>query len=153
MFVDNLAMKWAVGATSRTCSTISLPATGNWTTFKQDTDGNGAWNLDQSRTHDAANELATIAGAATHVGHDLAGNMVKVPKPSDWSDHYVLQYDPWNRLSTVSTSDGERLVAGYNYDGLGRRIEKETYNSSGSLTEVRHFYSQSEYSDWLRPLR
>ncbi len=122
----------------------TLDPTGNWTNFKQDTDGNGSWNRDQNRTHNEANEVATIAGASTHVAHDVAGNMIRAPKPSDWSDHYHLVYDAWNRLVTVFDADGETLVAGYNYDALGRRVEKETY-SGGSLTEIRHYYYSNQW--------
>ncbi len=118
--------------------------TGNWTNFKQDTDGDNDWDLDQNRTHNEANEIATVAGASTHVAHDRAGNIIRAPKPSNWADHYHLEYDAWNRLVTVFDADGETLVAGYNYDALGRRVEKETY-SGGSLTEIRHFYYSNQW--------
>ncbi len=39
-------------------------------------------------------------------------------------------------------ADGTTLVAGYDYDGLNRRVVKEKY-AAGSLTEMRHYY----YSD------
>ena len=91
----------------------TLDPTGNWTNFKQDPDGDGDWDLDQNRTHNEANEVATIAAASTHVAHDVAGNMTRAPKPSDWADHYHLVYDAWNRLVTVYDADGTTLVAGY----------------------------------------
>jgi hypothetical protein len=58
----------------------SLDTTGNWATYKKDDDGNGTWDLDQARTHNAANEIAQIAGSSTHVAHDRAGNMTKTPR-------------------------------------------------------------------------
>jgi RHS repeat-associated protein len=124
----------------------TLDATGNWLAFKQDTDGDGVYNLDQSRTHNVANEVLSLAGASTNVAYDLSGNMTKAPQPGDWASHYTLQYDAWNRLSavTIPVTGGLMLVAGHNYDGLGRRIEKETY-TAGSLTEVRHFYYSNQW--------
>ncbi len=122
----------------------TLDPTGNWNNFKQDDDGDDNWDLDQNRTHNKANEIATVAAASTHVAHDRSGNIIRAPKPSDWSSHYHLEYDAWNRLVTVFDADGTTLVAGYNYDALGRRVEKETY-SGGSLTEIRHYYYSNQW--------
>ncbi len=122
----------------------TLDPTGNWNNFKQDPDGNGSWNLDQDRDHNTANEISEIEDSSTRVAHDRSGNMVRAPKPSNWSDHYHFEYDAWNRLVTVYDADGTTLVAGYDYDGLNRRVIKEAY-TSGSLAEMRHYY----YSrDW-----
>jgi hypothetical protein len=75
----------------------SLDPTGNWPGFKQDTDGDGTWELEQSRTHDTANQTTQIDGSSTHVAEDAAGNMTKIPKPTSWSAHYDLTWDAWNR--------------------------------------------------------
>ncbi len=61
----------------------TLDPLGNWTNFKQDTDADSDWELDQNRTHNKANEVATIAGEGVEVAHDAAGNMVVAPKPED----------------------------------------------------------------------
>ncbi len=122
----------------------TLDPTGNWTNFKQDTDGDDDWDVDQDRDHNEANEIEEIDESSTHVAHDVAGNMIRAPKPDDWDDHYHLVYDAWNRLVTVYDSDGETLVAGYNYDGLGRRVVKETY-VEGSLSEMRHYYYSRQW--------
>jgi hypothetical protein len=87
----------------------SLDMTGNWSTYRQDEDGDGNWDLNQLRTHNGANEITQIAGVSTHVAHDRNGNMTKTPKPDDWSNHFDLTYDAWNRL--VAVEDGEVLVA------------------------------------------
>src|SRR5690606_1812737 len=87
----------------------ALDMTGNWPTFQQDTDGDGTWDLDQSRTHNAANELTQIAGSTAHVAEDRDGNMTRIPKPDNWSAHYDLTWDAWNRL--VKVMDGETTVA------------------------------------------
>ena len=120
----------------------TLDPTGNWSEFKQDTDGDGDWDLDQDRDHTTANEVLEIDDATTHVAHDRAGNMTRIPKPSDWSSHYHLVYDAWNRLVCVYDSDGETPISAYYYDGLGRRVIKDVYDE-GSLASRRHYY----YSD------
>ena len=120
----------------------TLDPTGNWSEFKQDTDGDGDWDLDQDRDHTVANEVLEIDDATTHVAHDRAGNMTRIPKPSDWSSHYHLVYDAWNRLVCVYDSDGETPISAYYYDGLGRRVIKDVYDE-GSLASRRHYY----YSD------
>ena len=40
-----------------------LDATGNWKTFKQDNDGNGTWELNQTRTANKANEITGITNS------------------------------------------------------------------------------------------
>ena len=120
----------------------TLDPTGNWSEFKQDTDGDGDWDLDQDRDHTVANEVLEIDDATTHVAHDRAGNMTRIPKPSDWSSHYHLVYDAWNRLVCVYDSDGETPISAYYYDGFGRRVIKDLYDE-GSLASRRHYY----YSD------
>ena len=74
--------------------------------------------------------------------YDNAGNAIVLPQPGDPTSGYNLVYDAWNRLVQVSTGSGvsQTLVAAYSYDGLNRRIVKETYDSSGNLVETRHFY-------------
>ena len=73
------------------------------------------------------------------MAHDLAGNMTKLSKPGNWSDHYCTVYDAWNRLVEVRASDNSTLVAQYQYDGRNFRTVKKTY-AGGSLSETRHFY-------------
>ncbi|NQT40548.1 MAG: RHS repeat-associated core domain-containing protein [Planctomycetes bacterium] len=115
----------------------ALDPTGNWSTYKQDTNGNGTWNLTQSRTHNKANEITAIASASTHVAHDAAGNMTTIPKPDDWDDHFDLTFDAWNRL--VKVEDSGTTVAEYEYDARNSRVLKLTYES-GILDETRDFY-------------
>ncbi len=115
----------------------SLDPTGNWSTFKQDDDGDSTWDLDQSRSHNGVNEITQIAGSSTHIAHDRVGNTTKCPKPDDWSNHFDLTYDAWHRL--VKVEDGANTVAEYTYDGAKRRIIKKTY-TGGVLDETRHYY-------------
>ncbi len=112
-------------------------ATGNWSAFQEDTDGDGTWDLDQSRTHNAVNEITEIASSSNHIAHDRVGNTIKMPQPDAWASHYDLVYDAWNRLVTVA--DGGTPVAEYHYDGRNYRT---TENSSGT---PRHSYYSSRW--------
>jgi hypothetical protein len=122
----------------------SLDPTGNWSTYRQDEDGDGTWDLDQPRTHNPANEITQIAGTSTHVAHDRAGNMTRTPKPDDWSAHFHLEYDAWNRLIRVLDADDTTKIAEYAYDARNFRVLKKTY-SGGSLDETRHFYYNNDW--------
>jgi RHS repeat-associated protein len=110
---------------------FAFDATGTWSTYKQDTTGAG-FNLTQARTHNAANEVLTVAGASTHVANDANGNMTKVVKPDNWNASFTLVYDAWNRL--VIVKDGTTTVATYFYDGVNHRVKKVVG------TETRLFY-------------
>jgi RHS repeat-associated protein len=111
---------------------FAFDATGNWLTYKQDTTGAG-FSLTQARTHNAANEVLTIAGASTHVANDANGNMTKVVKPDNWNASFTLVYDAWNRL--VIVKDGTTTVATYFYDGMNHRIKKVV----GTETRLSYF--------------
>ena len=121
--------------------TWNLDATGNWSAFREDTDGDGAWNLNQTRTANRANELTAItetAGPAwaTPV-YDAAGNMTTLPQPADPTAAYTAVYDAWNRLVRLSDANGP--VQENAYDARGFRVIRKTY-AAGSLSETRHFY-------------
>ena len=119
----------------------SLDATGNWSGFKKDTDGNSTWDLDQSRTSNKVNEITDITETSGPAwvtpAYNRAGNMTIIPKPADPTQSYAATYDAWNRL--VKFEEGENTLAEYLYDGAKRRVLKRTY-SGGSLDETRHFY-------------
>ena len=64
-----------------------LDPTGNWSGFKEDTDGDSTWDLDQSRTSNAVNEITDITETSGPAwvtpAYNRAGNMTTVPKPAD----------------------------------------------------------------------
>jgi len=109
--------------------------TGNWQNYQ--TKESGTEELDQTRTHNKANETWQIDGSNATVAYDPAGNMVKMPSLTSPLPPApcLLTWDAWNRL--VKIAEGENTVAEYAYDGLFRRTKKIT---SGN---TRHFY----YSD------
>jgi len=121
-----------------------LDSTGNWRGFREDRAGDGHWDLDQTREHNAVNEItgihATTGVAWVTPHHDRNGNLVRLPQPSDPTQSFTATYDAWNRL--VRLTDGANTIAEYAYDGRNFRTLKKTY-ADGLLCETRHFY----YSD------
>jgi len=118
-----------------------LDATGNWRSFLEDSDGNGTWDLDQTRTANKVNEIAdtteTAAPSWVTPVYNRAGNMTTIPKPADPTQSFTATYDAWNRL--VRIEEGANKVGEYEFDGAKRRTVKKTY-VSGELDETRHFY-------------
>ena len=136
-----------------------LDALGNWAGYVE-SDGETT-TLDQSRTHDEANQIgeidATIGEDWIDPAYDDAGNMIYAPRPGDEAnadEALLFVYDGWNRLVKVYKDDGESQgqideedtpVAAYEYDGLGRRIQRtvgETtddyyYNEGWQVLETR----------------
>lgn len=111
-----------------------LDQLGNWAQTFSDL---SQTTSEQTRTHNAANELTEIDSSNSHVAEDAAGNMTKLPKPTSWSAHFDLKYDAWNRL--VEVKDGSNTVQKNQYDGLGRRIVRSVY-SNGDLSHKIHYY-------------
>ena len=124
--------KTAISGTPSWQEDFTYDPIGNWDAYL--TKVSGVTNLDQSRTHNRANELTEIDGSSATVAEDAAGNMVKVPQVGDWSTANELVWDAWNRL--VEVKAGSTTVATYRYDGNTRRTTKTT-------ADTRHYY----YSD------
>ena len=124
----------------------SLDPTGNWSEFQEDSDGSGTWDLDQPRTHNAANEITAFGDIAgpqwASPTYGMAGNMTALPQPASPTDSLCCTYDAWNRLVSVAAATSGQPVARYQYDGRGYRTVAETFKS-GSLSDSRNFY----YSD------
>jgi RHS repeat-associated protein len=119
----------------------SLDGLGNWLNFKQDDNGNtsGGWDLDQTRSHNQANEITGITpgsgGGGWHTpAHDAAGNMVEMPKPQQPDEGFEAVYDAWNRMVKLIDEGTQQTVAEYQWDGMNRRTIKV---ASG---EERQFY-------------
>jgi RHS repeat-associated protein len=111
----------------------TLDQLGNWQGL--DTDGDSQPN--QTRAHDAANEITRISESCSQTSsptYDPAGNMT-----GDGTLTYT--YDAWNRLT--ETDLGENVVAVYSYDGLNRRVSKAVAvrDACGNLTG----YDRTDY--------
>ena len=124
----------------------ALDATGNWNGFREDADGDGTWELDQSRTANAANELTGISQTAgpqwATPAYDAAGNMTTVPQPLAPMQSFTATYDAWNRL--VRLSDAGGTVQENAYDARGFRTVRKLYNAD-VLTQTRHFYYDADW--------
>lgn len=107
-----------------------LDPTGNWKLFKEDDNGDGTWDLNQTRTSNPVNEITAInetAGASwVTPGYDSEGNMTTLPRPADPSGDFTGIYDAWNRLVELRGLD-DTVVGRYEYDGLTRRVVKRTF--------------------------
>jgi RHS repeat-associated protein len=113
--------------------------TGNWKRYEQL--ANGTTTLDQPRTHDKGNRLMEIGVGAGPVRVDRAGRMLELPPVEGvWDETFEIVWDAWSRI--VEVKQGESTVGKYTYDGLTRRITRETGG------ELIHTY----YSDTWRPL-
>ncbi|OAI41012.1 hypothetical protein AYO40_00600 [Planctomycetaceae bacterium SCGC AG-212-D15] len=137
-----------------------LDSVGNWKGFKQDNDGNGIWDVVQSRRSNQVNEIVCLDGPASQSGamplalptplgtvkpersswvvpqYDAAGNMTTMPQPANPYASFYAVWDAWNRMVTLTASGTS--VGAYQYDGLRRRTVKQTF---GPSTTRDFFYS------------
>ena len=133
----------------------SLDPTGNWKKFQEDDNGDGTWDLNQSRTANKVNEITDISRTAgpswVTPAYNRAGNMTTMPKVADPTKSYAATYDAWNRLVRIEEQLLSPLpilvkVSEYAYDAAKRRILQKSY-TSGVLSETRHLY-YTEPSKW-----
>jgi RHS repeat-associated protein len=114
---------------------------GNWMNFNQGDDGNGTWELEQTRLHNQINEITNINASAGAVWatpqYDAVGNSTVFPNPVELTSNLDAVYDAWNRM--VKISDGNNVVAEMQYDGRTHRTFKQEYEN-GVPGSVRHFY-------------
>ena len=126
--------------------TWSLDETGNWREYQQDTDGDGTWNLIQSRTSNKVNEITniteTVGTAWVTPSYNKSGNMVTLPTPNNPTTSYTATYDAWNRL--VKLEDDTNTITEYQYDGTRRRILHKVYNT-GVLDHTKHLYYNANW--------
>ena len=138
-----------------------LDALGNWDEFDEDDDGDASWDLEQKRYHNDVNEIDTDnthgdaddaitlqpSGAGSDWAdpvHDAAGNMTEGPQSGTPTATQKYVYDAWSRLVEV-TDGSDTTVEEYEYDGLGRRIVKETAYSGGSPQDTYDYYYNRSY--------
>ncbi len=114
----------------------TLDHVGNWGRSKLDLDGDNNWNeteeYDDTRTHNAVNELETRdtdsnASVNFTLAYDAAGNM------TDDGEDYEYVYDAFYRLRQVN-NQSSTVLAEYRYNGLGHMIAVlEDTNASGGI--------------------
>ncbi|MDD3470824.1 MAG: RHS repeat-associated core domain-containing protein [Thermoguttaceae bacterium] len=110
---------------------FTFDMTSNWLNYKQDANGDGTFEVNQTRTHNTANEIQTISGGNTLVSHDRNGCMTKFPKPWNGTDAYTCVYDAWNRMTSIRGSS----VVTYMYDARNHRIKKTV----GTVVTLSYF--------------
>ncbi|MBL0922024.1 MAG: RHS repeat protein, partial [Phycisphaerales bacterium] len=139
----------------------SLDALGNWEGMVRDLTGNGVFtdggDLEEIRTHNAANEIVTRnieypnppnAAAFTH---DAAGNLRTkqvYPGSGNYHDVWTYTYDAWNRLVKVEVDPqgpGQggsiQTRATYTYNGLHWRVTRHADSDfNGALDQGNLFY-------------
>jgi len=75
----------------------TLDMTGNWKGFREDDNGDGVWDLVQSRTANTVNEITNVSNttgtAWANPAYDHAGNMTSVPKPTAMQSSFTATYD------------------------------------------------------------
>ena len=131
----------AIGGAPKEDETFTYDSTGNWLGYRKD--ANGSPVLDQTRSNNQDNQLVQIDGSSQGIEYDRAGNAIKIRPGAggDWNKHFTLVWDAWNRLVEVKDENGVTVQKNA-YDGLSRRITKET---GGTVT---HTY----WSDRWKPL-
>ena len=128
----------AIGAIPGEQENFSYDPSGNWTNYQRAE--NGTEVLDQSRVNNQDNQVTQIDGSSDAIAYDKAGNATKLPPgvDGDWSKHFQLKWDGWNRLVEIRDQDST-LVATYAYDGMFRRTTKAV----GS--ETRSYYYNDQW--------
>jgi RHS repeat-associated protein len=102
-----------------TLSGSTVPSPSTQTSYNLDPVGN--WSskttnsILQTRVHNSTNELTEINSTA--LTYDANGNLLN-------DGTYIYAYDEENRLTQVTQISGPTVVGQYEYDALGRRVQK-----------------------------
>ena len=117
----------------------TLDGLGNWEgfSFSGNAAGSGAGGGVETRTHNAMNEILTIAGGTTPqvLDHDDNGNMVAY-------NNKAYSWDANNRLMGVTrnTASGTEYVAKYYYTAMNHRVLKHTDSNGDGLLDAEVVY-------------
>jgi RHS repeat-associated protein len=135
-----------------------LDPTDNWTWFIErelqgagGASGSGPGGAGQARLqvrrHNARNQISNLLSLNSsdrwaQPRYDAAGNTIRIPSPKSPSEAWDCKYDAWNRLRQIKRRG--RPLLEFDYDGLGRRIVKRTYDQ-GRLKETRYYYYDAQW--------
>ncbi|MBK8172782.1 MAG: hypothetical protein IPK60_20930, partial [Sandaracinaceae bacterium] len=135
--------------------TWELNQTGNWKRDRVDLNGDADYTdgdeLDDTRAHNAANELLsrdidTNASADHTFDYDRVGNM------TDDDELYTYEWDAFYRLRKVRNRGDSSLISEYWYNGLGYLVTRhQDTNRSGSVTGTDKKY-HTVYDERWRPV-
>jgi len=131
-----------------------LDATGNWKSFKQDNDGNGTWELNQTRVANKANEITGITNSVGTAwatpSYDTAGNMIGIPNagvttsigstpawvPMTEAQWNTLTEAEWSAMTEDTTSQPQLLSASYDAWNRLVRLGEPPASAGGDETTV-----------------
>ncbi|MCX7386368.1 MAG: hypothetical protein NTX48_06845, partial [Planctomycetales bacterium] len=133
-----------------------LDATGNWKSFKQDNDGNGSWELVQTRAANKVNEITVVnntTGAAwAKPDYDAAGNMIGIPNPPAtttgstpaWVPFTEAQWNTfteaqWNAFTENTGTTAQALSAQYDAWNRVVLITNGTQKVSENVYDARGY--------------
>jgi RHS repeat-associated protein len=136
----------------------ALESQGNWRGFQVAPTGLNNYTFQQTRAHNAANEIDTDANDANAAGnsisgtggadwidptYDKAGNLKSYPQVGAEATRQWATYDAWNRLVKVQADNagvpGAELVE-YQYDARNWRVVKLVPNVS-NWNRTDYYYS------------
>ncbi|WP_145349512.1 RHS repeat domain-containing protein [Roseimaritima multifibrata] len=122
----------------------TLDPTGNWKAFRQDDNGNGTWDFNQTRTANAVNEITDISNTPTNIwatpAYDKNGNTTTNPRP-DLGTNATMSatFDAWNRMTKLVDDATSDTLLENQFDGRNFRVVAKEY-SSGALARTRGYY-------------
>jgi RHS repeat-associated protein len=128
---------YGAGTLGSTCPVVPPPTPPTQTSYSLDPVGN--WNtkttngVTQTRSHNSVNEITLIN--ATTLTYDNDGDLTN-------DGTYQYQYDEEHRLTNVTRTADSALVGRYQYDALGRRVQKIA-NPAGTPATTQYFYDDT----------
>ncbi|WP_372724274.1 hypothetical protein, partial [Novipirellula sp.] len=121
-----------------------LDPTGNWSEFRQDENGNGTWDFNQTRTANAVNEITDISNTPSNIwatpAYDKSGNTTTNPRPDLGTNATMTAtFDAWNRMTKLVDDANSNVLLENQYDGRNFRVVAKEY-ASGTLSATREYY-------------
>ena len=131
----------------------TLDHLGNWDSHQLDLDGDGVYTatdeLDETRTHNAVNELLT-RDLDSDMSTDESLTYNAVGQLTDDDDEWEYVYDAFGRLCEVKNQSA-KLVAEYRYNGLGFQIGELTdTNADGDVDGTDLWYYSAFDERWRK---
>jgi len=122
----------------------TLDPTGNWKEFRQDKNGDGTWDFNQTRTASQVNEITDISNTPSDIwatpAYDKNGNTTTNPRPDLGTNATMTAtFDAWNRMTKLVDGSSSNVLLENQFDGRNFRIVDKEY-TSGTLARTREYY-------------
>ncbi|TWT73416.1 RHS repeat-associated core domain-containing protein [Allorhodopirellula solitaria] len=122
----------------------TLDSTGNWKEFRQDENGDGTWDFNQTRTANEVNEITDISNTPSDIWatpvYDRNGNTTTNPRPDLGTDATMTAtFDAWNRMTKLVDDATSNVLLENQFDGRNFRVVAKEY-TSGTLARTRQYY-------------